>query len=365
MGQVAVDAAGNPTPIAAPAAIDLVQTVPASHAQLVVDNQIPAALDASVEAIIKNEDLDKIEIVTAKATPVALSSSASASRDNLSLQQVMLTAGTASPRSGSATPGAATASTPHVLASQFGSPSATLETDENLIVAGDRGAELPADFALDKRISFVSFADLVGVEQREAAFAAAHARTRSRDSLDRVIAASPVPGRSADLPQALAGLGLTRASDHPGAASPPNSVQGPAQTPTKPDFSGAADVSVDEATQGKPGITASGSTAAIKPTSDVGYAAAASSQNTTPMRSASKETGAVFTPPSSIVTSSFGSPLLGAAVPATSATATTSGALTGAAPFDLELTRSTMSQHLHRSNLLLAGIGGVGATDDV
>ena len=369
-GQVAVDAAGNPTAtMPATGAVDLVATVPASHAQLVVDNQIPAALDASVEAIVKNQDLDMIEIVSAKATtPLGMSASANASRDNLTTQQLKLSAGSASPMSGTTTPGATYATTPQLQPSQLSaivtSSEAVNETDENLIVAGDRGAELPADFALDKRISFVSYADLVGVEQREAAVAAAHARTRSRDSLDHVMAGSPVLGRSTDIGPALAGLGLNRASDNATAASPPSSVQGRVQTPAT-GGEHLSPLSRDPETAPAPIPTASASAATIVAANQVDETDAISPATTTSVHSQfvtpakavmpASSIDAVFTPPSSIVTSSFGSPLLAAALLPIAAAPS---AVPASAPFDLELTRSTVSQHLHRSNLLLAGIGG-------
>ena len=368
-GQVAVDAAGNPTAtMPATGAVDLVATVPASHAQLVVDNQIPAALDASVEAIVKNQDLDMIEIVSAKATtPLGMSASANASRDNLTTQQLKLSAGSASPMSGTTTPGA-TYTTPQLQPSQLSaiitSSEAVNETDENLIVAGDRGAELPADFALDKRISFVSYADLVGVEQREAAVAAAHARTRSRDSLDHVMAGSPVLGRPTDIDPALAGLGLNRASDNTTAASPPSSVQGRVQTPAT-GGEHLSPLSRDPETAPAPIPTASASAATIVAANQVDETDAISPATTTSVHSQlvtpakavmpASRIDAVFTPPSSIVTSSFGSPLLAAALLPVAAAP---NAVPASVPFDLELTRSTVSQHLHRSNLLLAGIGG-------
>ena len=99
-----------------------------SHTQLVVDNQIPSVLDASVEAIVSNEDLQKVEVVTAQPC------STSESNPMPTLPNPWL--------------------------------EENLATAQISQVAGIGGAA--------KRLSFVSYADLLGVEQAEAEAASLH-----------------------------------------------------------------------------------------------------------------------------------------------------------------------------------------------
>lgn len=111
--------AGNTSGAAAESGVT--QLVDTSHVQLIVENQIPSVLDASVEAITSNEDLDKVEIVTAQ--PML-------SSENLSVPQL---------------------SNPW--------------SEEENISTSHVPLEVPGTA---KRLSFVSYADLVGLEQAEA-----------------------------------------------------------------------------------------------------------------------------------------------------------------------------------------------------
>lgn len=89
-----------------------------SHAQIVVDNQIPSVLDASVEAITSNEDLDKVEVVIAEPSNPPL---------------------------------------PPTLPNPW-------SEEENL---GTTQLSFDTQGAAAKRLSFVSYNDLLGVEQAE------------------------------------------------------------------------------------------------------------------------------------------------------------------------------------------------------
>lgn len=92
------------------------------HAQSLIDNQIPTVLDASVDAIINSEDLNKIEVVTAK-TQIILAEEQS--------QRYAITQ------------------------SRY---------QENICTAN-----LPlSPCGTQKRLSFVSYVDLVGIEHAEA-----------------------------------------------------------------------------------------------------------------------------------------------------------------------------------------------------
>lgn len=94
-----------------------------NHAQLIVDNQIPSVLDASVEAITSNENLDHVEVITAQPT---------LSSDNLSVPNLP-------------------------------NPWSEEENISTAHVPSDTGA-----LGAAKRLSFVSYADLLGVEHAEA-----------------------------------------------------------------------------------------------------------------------------------------------------------------------------------------------------
>ncbi|BFZ57503.1 hypothetical protein PYCC9005_004555 [Savitreella phatthalungensis] len=213
-GAAPIDASGSAVADASQAS-ELVPVIDAAHAQLVVDNQIPAALDASVQAIVQNEDLDKIEIVTAQPTQATLIAAAtaalppthsivSAATSQENLAQVVESPGLPRSLSPSGVSPSNSPSTHAALSNAIAAnasmhrPTASLaalsmqepsipNVEENITVAGERGAELPDNFGMEKRISFISFADLVGVEQRELAELNSqqpqHLRSRSRESL--------------------------------------------------------------------------------------------------------------------------------------------------------------------------------------
>lgn len=133
----------------------LERTVPVispTHNQLLVDNQIPAVLDASVEAITSHRDLSKVEIVTVQ--PSALAS--------------------------------------HVDPAQV---SQAWSEEENISTA-----QLPRTFdGPETRLPFVSYADLIGIEQVEAESALS-----IRDSDPALISPASLGQRDANSQEMLA-----------------------------------------------------------------------------------------------------------------------------------------------------------------
>lgn len=130
-----------------------------SHSQLVVDNQIPSVLDASVEAITSNQDLDKVEVVTAQPT----------NAESLTVPSL---------------------------------PNPWSE-EENISTA-----QIANEFqGTAKRLSFVSYADLLGVEQAEADAESHHSlkslspKPRSPDLTSA--AGSPIPARPGSTPSEI------------------------------------------------------------------------------------------------------------------------------------------------------------------
>lgn len=134
-----------------------VRIVNPSHAQLVVENQIPSVLDASVEAITSNEDLDRVEIVTAQPT----------STNSESLLSV-----------------------PTLV-----NPWSEEENIATAHVSSDVGGH-----GASKRLSFVSYADLLGVEQAEAEAASLHSTTISPKPLSPDPTGTGVGGTTANAP---------------------------------------------------------------------------------------------------------------------------------------------------------------------
>ncbi|CCG82731.1 Putative uncharacterized protein [Taphrina deformans PYCC 5710] len=127
-----------------------------SHSQLVIDNQIPSVLDASVEAITSNEDLDKVEIVTAQPSI----------SENMSVPSL------------------------HNPWSE----------EENISTA-----QIAADTqGTAKRLSFVSYTDLLGVEQAEAEAVSSHSHKsgspRPQSPATGIPGISPGPSRPTSTP---------------------------------------------------------------------------------------------------------------------------------------------------------------------
>ncbi|ORY86404.1 hypothetical protein BCR37DRAFT_391178 [Protomyces lactucae-debilis] len=124
---------------------DGVTQVPAAHQQLVIEQQIPAVLDASVEAIVSDTNLDQVEVVTAQRATPGLTTHSSASSPPLTADTSISAARHA------ASPG---------TASPVQLPNPWSEEENPL-------TEPEADQM--RRLSFVSYADLVHVEQSEQA----------------------------------------------------------------------------------------------------------------------------------------------------------------------------------------------------
>lgn len=131
--------------------------VSAAHQQFVIEQQIPAVLDASVEAIVSDTNLDNVEVVTA----------------HVARPGVTTISATSSPPPTASDTGASSRALPGQMASsQIVAPPVQLPnpwTEEENPLTNPEIDQI-------RRLSFVSYADLVHVEQSEQA---AKSRTAS------------------------------------------------------------------------------------------------------------------------------------------------------------------------------------------